>query len=343
VPVGVLERNFNYGKVATVEILDVMLFVAVAVAGVALGFGLIALAVATVLRAAISMLLALLLSGIAVGVSLRPKVIGDFARFGLPYAGSNVLNFANNAAAPVLVGTYASVSEFGILQLAYTLLFYPQTFTVIIGRIGFATYARVEANTMAPTLSRSTGELLRIAGGSTLVLATTSVLWIPVLYGDAWATASRYLLVVGPAFALVTSLGLVTAALNAVGRPAAVFALSIIFCVAYWVSAYVLVPRVGGLGLPVAYALATAAYCGYLALARASFGELKLGRVFLEYFAMCCAALGFVLLHVLGAPWYVLAPVLLLIAAWPVSSRYVGRLSSSIWRSRSDGPRAAKL
>lgn len=319
VPLGSLERSLSYGRVATVEVIDILAFNLIAVAGVQLGLGLPALAIGLVGRAAASFVATVLLSRVGVTFQFDRSVVAEFFKFGLPYATSNGLSFINTAAAPIIVGGFVGLSEFGVLQLAYTLISYPQTLTTILSRVGFATYSRMRRQDMKDTVSRSTSNLIRVAGGATLLLGASSAVWVQPLFGPAWTAMPAYMLVVAPAYGLGANLNLVIASINASGHASAVLAVSALFSSIFWLTSFVLVPALGGLGLPIAYSLATVVYCGYLAVAKALLGGLQLRSPLVEYGAMCFLILVVVILTALGG----VSPNIFLVSA-AVIAAWVG-------------------
>lgn len=336
VPLGLLERDLRYARVAVVELVDILAFNVIAVLGVAFGVGVLALPVAFLGRSGVSLVAGLALSGIRWRVAFSMGVLREFVHFALPYSASNALTFVNTAAAPIVVGGLVGISEFGVVQLAYTIIVYPQALTTIITRVGFATYSRTGPSALAETVSRSTSRLLRAAGGATLLLAATSVLWIEPIYGPAWRDMSKYMLVIAPVYALGANLSLVIASLNVVGHAPRVFLLSAAFSILYWGLSFPLVSLLGGLGLPTAYALATAVFCGYLALARSSLGPLTIRSALAEYAGMCLVTLGFVILYVSLASPFLLVTACALMVIWVASRvdiRAIGQVVAAPFHS----------
>src|SRR5439155_26434435 len=150
--------------------------------------------------------------------------------------------------------------------LSYTLLVYPQVLTAIIGRVAFPLYSRESRrDLLAARVSAGTSTLMRYVGGATLLLAVTSLIWVPVLYGTDWIDMSQFMLVIAPVYALERSFALVIAALTASGKVVAVLLIGLAFTLIYWISGAILIPRIGAIGLPTAYALASFSFIGYIA------------------------------------------------------------------------------
>ena len=66
----------------------------------------------------------------------------------------------------------------------------------------------------------------------------------------------------------------------------------------YWISGAILVPRLGAIGLPTAYAIASLSFIGYLAVYRRAVAKLSMGTSMLEFTALA-------LLLAVAAGWWV--------------------------------------
>jgi O-antigen/teichoic acid export membrane protein len=124
--------------------------------------------------------------------------------------------------------------------------------------------------------------LVRYAGGATLTLAVSSLIWVPLVYGREWVEMSSFMLVIAPALAFERSLTLVVAALNAVGKATLVLLTSLGFSLVYWAMAWLLVERLGAIGLPMSYSIACATLVGYIAVYRKQVGSLRLRAALFE-------------------------------------------------------------
>jgi teichuronic acid exporter len=289
VPVGLLERSLSYGRVAALEVLEIAVFNLVAIAGVVAGLGLLALSAAIVVRCLAAVTLAYALSGMRLPrATFAPRELKRIAGFALPYASSNALTWANTAAAPLLVGTLAGPRDFGILQMSYAIIVYPQLLTAIIGRVAFPAYSRSAGapGELDARVNSGTVSLFRYAGGATLTLAVSSLVWVPLVYGREWLEMSSFMLVIAPALAFERSLTLVVAALNAVGKASLVLLTSVGFSVVYWTVALLLVGRLGAIGLPMSYALACVTLIGYITVYRRHVGPLRIRAALIELLAL---------------------------------------------------------
>lgn len=292
VPLGLLERSLSYRRVAAVEIADLATFNLVGIAGVVAGLGFGALAVATVARALTSLLVAWRLGGTRFAPRWSAPVLRELAAFALPFTGSNALGWVNVAAAPVLVGRFAGTRELGILQLAYTMVLYPQLLTSIIGRVALPVYSRLrDDDRLRRAVDDGTSAALRYMGGATLALAAAGPLWVPIVFGREWIDMVPIMITVAPALGFSMSLVMVVAALNARGFVNATLGITLVFAIVYWSLGLVTVPPFGALGLSLAQAVATLAYAGFLALYRRQVGGLLVRASLAEYTIVCLLAL----------------------------------------------------
>lgn len=286
VPLGMLERTMSYRRVAAVEIADALAFNLVAVVGIAAGFGFAAVAFGSVARVIPSVVLAWRLSGLQPRFAASITAFRELVRFGLPYTLSNSLGWVNSAAAPVVVGGIAGVQALGLLQLAYTLIGYPQVLIGVVARIALPVYSRLESNApeLATQVDRATASAIRFVGGTTLALAAVLPLIIPIVYGAAWDGLGPIALAIAPAIGIASSYVFVIAGLNAAGNASRVLVISVVFTAFYWAAAGLLVYAFGAMGLPLAYSAVSFVQLAYLLTFRARIGQLRLRGALTRFF-----------------------------------------------------------
>jgi PST family polysaccharide transporter len=314
IPLGLLERSMSYGRVAAIETLDLFAFNAIAVLGVAAGFGLWALSAAILTRSLASLIAAFALARVPrISLGVSAQTLREMIGFAAPYTVANALTSANTAAAPILVGTFVGTREFGVLQMSYTVLVYPQVLTAIIGRVALPQYAReAQTDLLVARVNSGTTALMRYVGGATLLLAVTSLIWVPSLFGSDWIRMSAYMLVMAPVYALERSFALVITALTASGKVLAILLVGLAFTLIYWASGAIMIPRLGALGLPTAYAVASLSFIGYIVVYRYGVGHLNIRGGLLEFIA-------FALLVAVATGWYVNGGPMIAVAAVSVA------------------------
>jgi O-antigen/teichoic acid export membrane protein len=291
VRLGTLERSMNYGLVGIIELADVVVFNLVAVGLIALGAGISSLVWATLIRAITALAAGLpALRGARDPSSAEP--VRTIVRFVLPFSAWNGLGWLNLAAAPALVASLRGPAEFAVLQLAYSLIVYPQTVSTIFARVEYPMYARLsgEPDALASRVSRGTSRALLFGGGGVLLFAASAPFWVPLIYGSQWSDVAKLMLVVAPAYAVTSSLTFVVLGIYARADPAKVAWIGLIHTTLYWALATVLVSAAGAIGIPVAYALALSVTSLYMAVFRREVGRLKVRGALTAYLAMTLLA-----------------------------------------------------
>lgn len=310
VPLGLLEHRLRYRDVALVEVGELVVFNGVAVAGVAIGSGLEGLVLATMLRGPASALIAWLVARPQLRVRPSLAAARELGGFVVPYSGANALGWVNLAAAPVIVGRIAGTDQLGLLQMAYTLVLYPQIITTVIGRVAFPVYSRsATLGDVRGDVERSTAAIMRFAGSLMLGVAIVSPLWVPALFGTAWMGMVPIITTV--AAPLGVSMGFVAllAGLNArrfVGRA---FVVGAMYSLCYWGLGALLVPLFGAIGLTVAQAISLATYLGYLWAFERAFGRIRIAPILARYAIAAGGLVASALISTSGAPSQLTLPV----------------------------------
>jgi O-antigen/teichoic acid export membrane protein len=324
VPFGMLERSLSYRRVGALEVADVVVFNVVAIVGVAAGLDIGALVLAVASRAIVSLALAWPLSGVKPVPRLSRQALRELLVFALPYTASSALAYLNGAAAPLLVVRFAGSRSFGILQLAYSLIAYPQALNGILGRVAFPVYSRMDQDRerVRRSVEEATGALVRYVGTATIVLAASAPLWIPLVYGPEWADMAPIMLTIAPSLAIGTSFTFVIASLNATGAARAVLTLGAAFSAVYWLGAVLLVPTTGAIGLPLAYSVASIAFVPYLELFRRRVGPIRVRAALGDLTVAAIALLAAAWLYSENAAAGALVPLAVLLY-WPL--RHIDR------------------
>lgn len=310
VPLGLLEHRLRYRDVALVEVGELVVFNGLAAAGIALGSGPEGLVLATLLRGPVSAATAWLVARPQLLVRPSVPAARDLVGFVLPYSAANALGWVNIAAAPVIVGRVAGTDHLGLLQMAYTLVLYPQIITTVIGRVAFPVYSRsATLDEVRGDVERSTAAILRFAGSLMLGVAIVSPMWVHALFGPAWMGMVPIITTV--AAPLGVSMGFVAllAGLNArrfVGRA---FVVGAIYSLSYWGLGTLLVPVFGAIGLTVAQAISLATYVGYLWAFERAFGGILIAPVLARYVIAASGLVASALISVSGAPSQLTVPV----------------------------------
>jgi O-antigen/teichoic acid export membrane protein len=186
--------------------------------------------------------------------SWRP--IMPMVRFGLQYQTNTLISLFSGYITPTFVAAVLGATAVGYITWASQLAFYPLMFMYIVARVTFPVIARTLGN--PALLQRVVESAIRMQSyiifPSIAALAGLGYYVTHVIYTDKWLPALpvMYLLLVSTACASVSST--LTTALNAMGKPAIVTRLMLMWLVLLWVTAVPLVLWLGYVGYAVSNA-----------------------------------------------------------------------------------------
>jgi O-antigen/teichoic acid export membrane protein len=266
--IAVLERGLRYGWVATGEVLDNITFTAVAIAGLASGYGFDSIAVALAVRN--------LPATIVLCAAARTPIVGRLYRepthrllsFATPALGYAVFALLNGlAAALVLGGSHAR--ELAFFMTASSIIGYAAITLVVVQRVGFPSFAALQADRqeLAGAVDRTTRLTAFLMTVSILPVAASSPIWLPWLFGEAWQPAGMVMVWLGVGLLGLGFTAVLTAASNAVGRIRDSFVAQAGSTVLYLALALALSRNASWtLGVPIALAVSRFAATAYLLL-----------------------------------------------------------------------------
>ena len=255
VPLALFEREMKYFQVGLIEMGDIVAFNVFAIVCVLLGMGIQGLVIGNIARGIISVLIAF-----GVRENKRPQISWNaqvarcILKFGIPVFGSNALKILASAADTILVSLLAGPQALGFIQVTYTVLNYPAYLAAILTRVSFSALSRIQNQTeelnhlSSVSIALLSRMILPIMAG----LAGTAPIWVPWVYGPQWLPVTRTFLVAAIPMAMGHILLSLTAALYAKERANEVAVFLILYDMAYWLSSFLLIPRWGELGSPIA-------------------------------------------------------------------------------------------
>jgi O-antigen/teichoic acid export membrane protein len=189
-----LERSLSYRPLATVEVSQVLVYNVWAVSLVLLGFGVWAMASATVVMRVAAMLV--MARVIPAGI-IRPhfswRRIRTLLSFGVRFQATNATWLARDQGLNVSLAAVAGVSTLGLWSLANRALQVPSLFIQTLFRVSFPTMSRLVAakEDVAPLIERAVG---MVAVGSGIILTGlvgSAPGLFPGLFGEQWREASQ--------------------------------------------------------------------------------------------------------------------------------------------------------
>ena len=181
-----IQRQMQFGRLATVEIVSLAAGVAAGIAAAWQGFGYWALVVLQATSAAITMMMVWLISGWRPGRPRRGAGIRSMIRFGGGLTGFNVVNYLARNLDNVLIGRFIGAGALGLYSRAYGLLLLP----IRLIRSPISAVA-------VPSLSRLQGDAPRYRRYVRKALALITFLSMPLVGFSAVAAEHIILLVLG--------------------------------------------------------------------------------------------------------------------------------------------------
>jgi PST family polysaccharide transporter len=258
VPLARLERQLDYARVSRVEVLEPLVFNAVAVGGALAGAGVPALAAALVLRGVVPAVAAQSAAPLPKVAFPGRQALRTEARSALPLVGAQATLWAILAAPPVLIGMLVGHEALGHAQLAQSLVGSAGIPAAVFQRVTFAGFARLrdEPARFRAAVGRSLELLalvsLPVLGG----LAAFAPAWVPRVCGPAWTPMVPVLVAAVLPAALAGLLGILYSAMLALGSNRIVLAQNLVHAGLYWAAMATLARPFGALAVPLAHAIA---------------------------------------------------------------------------------------
>ncbi|WP_295014265.1 oligosaccharide flippase family protein [uncultured Microbacterium sp.] len=192
-PAALLQRDFQQGRRAAADQVNIWLGAGISVVLAALGWGAMSLAIGRVVASVVfsGMLVAFCPSGIRFGWDRA--VVGPLLRFGLPLAGSSLVVFAVGYADQLVVGTTLGTQALGFYLLAFNLASWPvMILSQPIRAVAPAAFARIQAqrDLMDRTFRDGLRLLTAVALPACAFIAGAAFPIVSFVYGPQWEPAA---------------------------------------------------------------------------------------------------------------------------------------------------------
>jgi O-antigen/teichoic acid export membrane protein len=191
IPAILLERDLSYGRLSIVEASEDLSFQAAAVVLALLHFGVWSFVWAAITRAALGVMVAMVVSPWRPGTGFSRASAERLLRFGVPYQLQGTLSFIKDSMTPTLIAALVGAAAVGYINWAFALAFLPLTATRPLTRVLFPAMAR--AQTELHLMKRMIERSVRL---SSIVFLPVSVLILAagpqithLIYTDKWAPA----------------------------------------------------------------------------------------------------------------------------------------------------------
>ena len=256
VPVALLERELDYVKVAFIEILEAATFSGTAIVLAWLGHPIAGLVLALALRSLLPTALAFTLKPVRPHLFFCRNTVSTVADFGLFVTGISVVNIAVLFVPAIFVGKLAGVESLGLAQMAFSLYSNLLFATAAVLRLSFSTYSRLAQypGEMQKTVNNNLETLAIVLAPAIVLFAGLSPIWVPLVFGAKWQLLPQLLLALAPGYLLVSIFwGIINPALIVSGKHRYIFYYLAGSTVIYAQFTAVLTPRIGALGVAIAF------------------------------------------------------------------------------------------
>lgn len=247
IPSILLERQLKFEKLVIPEIIETLVYNAIAVYMALHGYGVWSLVIAILARVVIGALALNLLAPWHIGWAFSRKSMRSLLSFGVPYQLNSVLALIKDNITPTLIAYWYGPAAVGFVNLAQNIATRPMEIINIVSRVMFPAYSRIQHDTerLKRWIEKSvsfmaylylpaiTGLLITARPILEYLYADKSAKWLPSLPTLLLFLAGAYPIIITTTY---------TNALYALGKPKVVLALMTIYTVLTW-----------GLGAPLIY------------------------------------------------------------------------------------------
>jgi teichuronic acid exporter len=250
IPVMMFERNLHFGKIAILEVLEVLSFQVTAVCLAFLKMGAWALVAGLVAKNASTLLILLFISDWKIKYHWDFKEVKPIIPFGLSFQGFHFINLLKDSFVPVWVGSTLGMASVGFINWANTIASYPLLASNIISRILFPFFSKIHEDKIK--LKRAL-ELI-ISMNVFVIFGASCVIWglaepiTKILYTEKWMPALELFNFFIPINLILAIVFPLISAFNARGNAHLNLVYAITWAILLWIFSILLVPRFGIVG-----------------------------------------------------------------------------------------------
>jgi O-antigen/teichoic acid export membrane protein len=275
VPTIVIERQLLYGRLALIDVLEVVTFQGTAVLLAFLNQGAWSFIWAVLASKALGCGLSYILSGWRPSIRFQGQAFRALWSFAAPFQLTWVTYLLRDYMIPILGGVLLVTTQVGYLNWALALASVPGQMAQIVGRVSFPSFSRLQHDPQAlrAGIESSVRALFLVAVPAQLTVFSLAPWLIAYVFSSRWEPAliPLYLLCIHWTGANLTSP--LVAALNAIGRPRTALALNAAWTASTLILALVFVQLIGYIGFALAYAVTIGgAATGAIVLVRRAVG-----------------------------------------------------------------------
>ncbi len=250
VPMISMERELLFVRLALIDLVGSLSFYLVA-SGMALtGFGIWSLVAGVLAQGVLGTVLAFSMRPFAPSLVWDGAAVRRLLRFGVPHQLKHVVGFAGSATTPLLCGALLGAEAVGLIQWAQQTGFFPVRLVEIVSRVSFPLYSRLQDDRAALTRQIDRSVAISAAGAFAFaaVVFALGPSFVTIVYSAKWLPALPMLYLFAASITVGIFVPLVAPALDALGKPKLVLAVSVGSTLAAWAVAAPLARFYGPLG-----------------------------------------------------------------------------------------------
>jgi len=275
VPTIVIERQLLYGRLAVIDVVEVVTFQGTAVLLAFLGQAAWSFIWAVLVSKALGLVLSYVLSGWRPSIRFEGRAFRALWSFAAPFQLTWVTYLLRDYMIPILGGILLATAQVGYLNWALALASVPGQMAQIVGRVSFPSFSRLQHDPklLREAVESSVRALFLVAVPAQLALFSLAPWLIAYVFSSRWEPAliPLYLLCIHWTGANLTSP--LVAALNAIGKPRTALALNAAWTASTLILALIFVRLIGYSGFALAYAVTIGgAAAGAIVLVRRAVG-----------------------------------------------------------------------
>lgn len=231
VPYAMLQRRFQQRELFYVGVADFVVSTVVTLVLVALGFGVLGLAIGRVTAQVVSSAMQFILARIVPRFSVDRAVIRPVLAFGLPIAAANLLSWAVLNVDNIVLARVAGATALGYYVLAFNISSWPMSaLSQVVRSISLPYFSRSNSGSGALVTVTAIAWAGALPAGA--VLAALSVPLIDVVYGEKWLAAAPVLAALGLYGSLRVAFDIFAGYLYSQGRSRPVLWIQVIWLIA---------------------------------------------------------------------------------------------------------------
>lgn len=257
IPSIILERQLKFEKLVIPEIIETVVYNAIAVYMALNGYGVWSLVIAILARVVIGAIVLNILSPWRLGWAFSRKSVKALLSFGVPYQLNSVLALIKDNITPTLIAYWYGPAAVGFVNLAQNIATRPMEIINIVSRVMFPAYSRIQHDTerLRRWIEKSVSFMAYLYMPAITGLLITAKPILEYLYADKSAkwlpSLPTLLLFLAGAYPIIITTTY-TNALYALGKPKIVLSLMAIYTVLTWGLGAPLIYKYGFVGIAIA-------------------------------------------------------------------------------------------